>query len=706
MWYRVAALKPRLRPHVTISRQHYRGELWYLLDDKAHNRFHRFRPAGYAVLAAMDGSRTVDAIWRDLAELGDDRPTQDDIVQLLAQLDGADLLASDRRPDFAELAERAGANTRSKWIRRLAAPLFVQVPLVDPDRFLTLTAPLLRPLWSPLGFLLWLAVVGWGAVQAWLNWAALTHDLADRVLAADNLLILVLVFPLLKVLHELGHGYATKIFGGSVHDAGVLTMALLPMPYVDASTSTKFSPWRRIVVGASGMMVETFVAALAMALWLHIQPGAPRAAAFNVMLIAGVSTLVFNGNPLLRFDAYYILADLIGVSNLATRAARYYSYLLNRYVYGAPDVTSPAHTGGERLWFLAYAPASYLYRLTVLFSIAMLLAGLWRGLGAVLAVWTVSSALLLPLGRGVVYLVTSPTLRSRRLRAVSVTAGTLAALYALVFVLPLPSGTVAQGVVWAPEEAEVHAGVEGTLAALHVEPGAILARGQEIARLSDALLQDRAAIMQAERQEVALRYEAALGHDEVQAKMMGEQVAYFDASLKDLASRIDQLSIASPASGTFLASFAEDLPGRILKRGDLLGHVVASRDASIRVVVPQSEIELVRQDTHGIGLRFAHDPFTVLHVPAVTREVPVATRTLPSLALSVPAGGPISVDPSDPKKLQSIEVVFEMDLPLPAGVAIDRLGEKVAVRFDHGMRPLGWHIERSLRQLFLERFEL
>jgi putative peptide zinc metalloprotease protein len=196
------------------------------------------------------------------------------------------------------------------------------------------------------------------------------------------------------------------------------------------------------------------------------------------------------------------------------------------------------------------------------------------------------------------------------------------------------------------------------------------------------------------------------GKDEVQARMLREQISYFQAALKDTRDRLDALNVTSPGTGAFLAQLPQDLAGRYMKRGDLLGYVVAENAATIRVVVPQSDIDVVRQETGGIDLRFASDPFTARHVNAVDREVPVATRTLPSAALSVPGGGPISVDPSDSKKLQALEMVFEVDLPLPEGMKLDRLGERVAVRFDHGSRTIAWQLTRKIRQLFLERFEL
>ena len=138
-----------------------------------------------------------------------------------------------------------------------------------------------------------------------------------------------------------------------MHDIGIMLLVLLPVPYVEASAATVFkSKYRRAMVGAAGMAVELFVAAAAFYLWLLVEPGLLRAVLFNVMLIASVSTLLFNGNPLLRYDAYYILADLIEMPNLAARSLRYWGYLIERYLLGVHEAEPPdasrARSSGSR----------------------------------------------------------------------------------------------------------------------------------------------------------------------------------------------------------------------------------------------------------------------------------------------------------------------------------------------------------------------
>jgi putative peptide zinc metalloprotease protein len=706
-WFRAAGVRPRLRDHVRITRQHFRGERWFVLEDLVEGTVHRFAPAARRAIGLMDGSRTLDQIWIALAELGEERPTQDELIHLLAQMDGANLLATEWMPDLGEMSNRARRSASTKLWRRLSNPLYLRIPLVDPDRFLDATVGFVRPLWSVWGFLIWLAVVGWGAVQVASHWSALTHDLADRVLARDNLLILALTFPILKLLHELGHCYAAKIGGGSVHEAGVMTLIVMPVPYVDVSGASAFAnKWRRALVGAAGMLTELFCAAIAMMVWINAEPGFARAAAFNCVLIAGVSTLIFNGNPLLRFDAYFILSDLIEIPNLGQRAIRFYGYLVNRFAFGVRGLASPAHSRGEAVWFSFYAVASYAYRLWVMLSIALFVAGQLHGAGALLAVWTVASAVLYPIAQGLWFVVRGPALHQRRARAIGVTAGAVVVAALLLFAVRLPYGTVTQGVVWAPAGADVRAGAEGTMVRLAASPGAALETGAPVAKLTDTVLDARVALLGAQLREVELRELAAEQTDRVQAQMLRKQIAYFRSALDDMRARRAALDVTAPGAGRFLIAAPDDLDGRYLRRGELIGYVLDDAAVSVRVIVPQSEIELVREDTQGVDLRFSSDPMRELHVGQVSREVPTATRQLPSVALSTAGGGPIPVDPSDEHHLRALEMVFQVDVTLPEDADGYRIGERVYVRFEHGGRTVGWRISRSLRQLFLRRFEL
>ncbi|MFI4998981.1 MAG: peptidase M50, partial [Reyranellales bacterium] len=372
-WYRVAGLKLRLRSHTTIHRQVYRGKVWHVLVDPQTGRHHGLSELSNLMVCLMDGRRTMQDIWEATGQRSrDDPPTQDETIQLLAQLHGADLLQGEFPPDFDEMAERSVKASQRRMMAQLRNPMAVRVPLFDPNRLLELTMPLFRPLFTVAGFLAWLALVLSGFVLAVLHWPELTSDVADRVLAAENVAIIICIYPVVKSLHELGHAYATKIWGGEVHEIGIMLLVFIPVLYVDASASAAFKQkHRRIVVGAAGILVEMALAAIAMIVWVQGSPGLGRSIAFNVMLIGGVSTLLFNGNPLLRFDGYYIFSDLVEIPNLGSRANAYVLYLLQRELFRIDDVETPVVEPSEAKWLLGYAVLSFLYRMLVSLGIAL-----------------------------------------------------------------------------------------------------------------------------------------------------------------------------------------------------------------------------------------------------------------------------------------------------------------------------------------------
>jgi putative peptide zinc metalloprotease protein len=412
-WYRVAALRPQLRAHARIQRQRFRGQAWYVLHDSAAGKLHRFSPAAYRVIQLMDGERTLAAIWDEVAAAaGAAAPTQDEVIRLLAQLHAGDLLQADLPPDVEELAERSRKQKRQKLWQSFINPMSIRIPLWDPDNFLDRSWPLLKGLFGPLGPALWLLVVLPALLLAGLHWHELTANLSDQVLATRNLVLLWLVYPLLKALHELGHAYAVKSGEGEVHEMGIMLLVLAPIPYVDATAAGAFrSKWSRALVGAAGILVELFVAGIAMFVWVLVEPGLLRAIAFNVLLVAGASTLLFNGNPLLRYDGYYVLSDLIEIPNLGNRSNQYWQWLAKRYLFGLKSIERPPASVGERRWFVFYGAASFIYRTLVMIAITLFIAGEFFVVGVVLALWAAITMFALPIGKGLAYVLSSPELQ-------------------------------------------------------------------------------------------------------------------------------------------------------------------------------------------------------------------------------------------------------------------------------------------------------
>jgi len=704
-WYRVAALRPRLRGHVRMHRHHYRGELWYVLEDRVSRRMHRFNPPAHYVIGLLDGRRSVQEIWEAaISRFGDDAPTQDELIRLLGQLHAADVLQTEMTPDVAELLRRARLARRRGWMQRYLSPLAIRIPLADPDRWLERWLAWYRPLFSAGGALLWLALVAAASVLAAAHWTELTENLADRVLAPQNLLILVLAFPLVKLLHELGHACATKAWGGEVHEMGVMLLVFMPIPYVDASAASAFpATRRRVVVGAAGMLVETFVASLAMFLWIEAEPGAARAVLYNVMLIAGVSTVLFNGNPLLRFDGYYILTDLLQMPNLRARGQQYLTHLAETRLFGLRDGAFEAGRA-ERYWLVAFTIGSFAYRTLIMAAIALFVASEYFFVGVLLGLWVVGASLVLPIAKGIGYLASNPKLRRRRNRAIAMSAGLAGALAALLLAVPVPLWTSAEGVTWAPDDAVVHARTDGFVRRVVATPGEPVRRGRVLVEAEDPQLPPRIRALEAQLRLLDVRAQAELATDRVRSVITQEEIKAVQAELALAQERSAELTILSPADGVFLLDAAQDLPGRWLRKGHQVAFVVSPATARARVLVSQDDVDLVRERTGRVEVRLAGRLGETLEA-SLRREVPAASSRLPNLALSTLGGGMVPIDPRDASSPKALQGWFEFEIELPAKRAAT-LGERVYVRFEHGWEPLAWRMARSVRRLFMKRFAL
>ena len=485
---------------------------------------------------------------------------------------------------------------------------------------------------------------------------------------------------------------------------GLTLLVFVPIPYVDASAAAAIrSKYRRMLVSAAGMMVELFLAAIALFVWLNVEPGLVRLTAFNIMLIGGVSTLLFNGNPLLRFDAYFILKDAIEIPNLASRSARYVTYLAQRYLLAIKSAQSPATHAGERGWLLFYGVASTLYRLLMTFGIILFVAGKFFVIGILLAAWAAVMQLVVPAVKMASFVLFNAALDHRRARALAVSTAVLVTLGAIVFVAPLPFATHAEGVLWLPEQAQVHAGTDGVVTALLAEPFTAVHAGQPLLALQDPLLSARLKVLKAELDELSTRHRIEKLTDPVQASVISEQVVAKQAELDREGERAAQLIVKSASDGVFVLRRASDLAGRFVRQGEQIGFVLDRASMIVRVVVPQDRIGLVRESVLGVEVKLAES--LAQTIPAtLTRNVPAAQVRLPSRVLGSTGGGSIAVNPNDEEGLTPIQSVFQLDLSLSREPSAWRIGQRAYVKFDHGSQPLAQQWLRLGRQLFLRRF--
>ena len=708
-WYRVAGMRVRLRASVQVHRQRYRGDAWYVVEDPAANRFFRMSAGAYAFVGLLDGRRTVEEAWEGCQEqMGDDAPTQVEAIRVLGELYTSNLLRGEVAGDAAALFERHRTRVKREWAGRAASFLFMRIPLLDPDRFLSTWVPIAGRLFTPLGFVVWLLIVLLGVAGVLQEWGAFTSG-AGSVLSARNLGLMYVAFAGVKLLHELGHGFACKWFGrregtgGEVHALGVMMLVLMPVPYVDATSAWALrSKWRRMIVGAAGMFVELGVAGIAAMVWAGASEGIVRAIAYNVVFIASVSTLLFNANPLLRYDGYYILSDWLEIPNLAQRSKEQVYYMVKRWVWGMRDVRPPARSSGEAWLLGVYGVASGVYRLFVAAVIIMFISRQLFFVGVLAAVAAAAMMLVWPMLRFVGYVWTSPELMRVRGRAVLTSFGAAGMAAVLLGLIPAPDRVVVEGVVEARERVGVYAGADGFIIRATEDGTPVMGDAVLVVAQNQEMAAARAEALAAVRGAEA-RYRVALTKDPAEAQIRAEEVAALKERVASLDERIKGLVTESPIEGVWVCPATDSLSGRFVRRGEQIGEVVTEGDVRVRAVVGQRvAAALIAESAKGVEVRARGRGWTTYEGVA-GEPSPAGRRELTSGALADVAGGGVATEKGEHGGVVAREAQFEVPVDLEGEAPGLRVGQRVGVRFDLARKPLGVQFARAVRQLFQGR---
>lgn len=658
-WAPIAELSPQLRRHIRVYPQTYRGERWYVLRDLSNGRHLRFNSAAYQFIGQLDGDITVQEIWDRMTETAAEPLTQEEVAQILSQLFATDALRSGLPGDAKEFLNRYQHDRHMRRVRALVNPLSIRIRLLDPDRILNRALHWVRPLFSRAGVILWILVVGFASLLALINFSALSAAVNQDILAPSNVLLMGFVYVAIKTVHEFAHAFAVKVWGGEVHEMGITILVMVPIPYMDASAAWGFrEKYKRVLVGAVGILVELFLAAIALFIWLAVEPGLVKDAAFNAVLIGSISTLLFNANPLLRFDGYYVLQDLIEIPNLYTRASRYQLYWVQRYLFGLEQVRSPVTAAGEAVWFTLYGMAAFCYRLILLVVIVLFLVEEYLFIGVALACWSVINQLIVPGVRGFRYLLTGPQLAGRRMRAAGISALLIGGLCAGLVLLPVPLSTRAEGVVWIDDQAQIYSGAEGFVSQVLVESGTPVEPGMPVVQLHAPTLSMRINKLEARRRELETRGAAEYLQQRVQSGITKEELAAVNAELRLLREQASELVVHAEVSGTLVLPDERRLAGRYLRQGDLIGYVISPERLIVRVVVPQSDIGRLRQQVDRVEVRLAERPSHTLSAQ-ILREIPGGSTSLPSRALGAAGGGEIAVRLGNDQDLVAAEKVLK-----------------------------------------------
>ena len=564
-------LKVRMRPDLIIRKHHYQGQPSWVVKDPVGLKYFRFRDEEHAILTMLDGHVSLDQLKdRYEARFPPQKITTEEIARFIGNLHQSGLILTQRPGQGAQLLKRSDERKRQRIIAALTNILSLRFRGVDPQRFLTWLLRYTGWFFSPAAV--------FGCILLGLCAAALVTVRFDmfrarlpafhEFFAAGNWIYLGGALVVTKILHELGHGLSCRHFGGECHEIGVMMLVLTPCLYCDVSDSWMLpSKWRRAAIGAAGMYVELVIASIATFVWWSSAPGLLNNMMLSVMFVCSVSTVMFNANPLLRYDGYYILSDLLEIPNLRQKATAVCTGKLGAWCLGLEEHQDRYLPRTHHALFALYTIAAVIYRWVVVLAILYFLYhvlepyGL-KVIGQMFAIFSIGGMIGQPLwGLKKFFAVPGRWQQVKRPRLYA-TLGIAAALLAAVLAIPLPHR------VYCPVEIEpfkakpVYIEVPGRLVTLDAAPGKQVTAGEVLARLENLDVQLEVAQLQGRCDELAAKLLALemqrdtndpTGKEaEMQVKPTDEALASAQAQLKKRTEDLAQLTLVAPCDGTVL----------------------------------------------------------------------------------------------------------------------------------------------------------
>lgn len=719
-WYLVENLAPALRPEVTIRRQDYWGTLWYILTEPDNNAHFRLSQEGYAFVCMLDGRRTIQNIWETCQENGDEESlSQGEVIALLGRLHTSNLLQLDMPADTENLLRRRQEKRLKKLSSTLSSFLFLRIPLWTPDAFFTRHQRAGSLLFRPAGFICWLFLLVLASRALLLNSEIFILE-ARETLNPSNLPWFYGVIVLAKIVHECGHAFACKYFTakdgltGDVHSMGIMLMLFAPIPYIDVSSSVQIrSKWRRAAIGLAGVYSELFLAFLALLLWANTAEGTSlHLLARNCVIITSVTTLLFNINPLLRFDGYFVLSDLLGMPNLYQRSQAYIIYLTKKYLLGVDKAATVVHRRNEQIFYPVFATAAFLYRIIITVSIFLILENNFAFFGLLLSLGLFYVWFGLPALKGLAYMANGPELAGMRGKSFLRFALVCAMLAMLLLGIPVEDAVTVQGVVESRDQHLIFAEVEGTLASYAPTDTPVIKGKSLIVSIKNPGLVAEFKQMNLSLAVVKARLEYA--REQGDANQEGREAQEYQATLRQLAIlrlQVAKRSILSPVDGIWVAPELSRRHGEWIAKGDMLGSIYSPDKLRLRAVVDQFDAArlfaepILRAEFCISGRMDVHSPGGDLFTATPEGPpVPAGRRELIHPSLSVKAGGDIPTVEEPGGEEIAANHFFELRL-LPVKEAASMLypGSKVFVRLVFGEQSIGVQWIRRIRQFFTAR---
>lgn len=661
-----------LRTDLLISPQLFYGQLCFVIKDPVTLRYYRLQPVEHFLVQQFDGARTARDLLAILQQqFPEGSLTVQDVLRFVGMLHESHLLVGHGIGHAEWLTKRRAAAKRKRVLELAQNFLFFKVPLFHPDRLLgfldkTIGRVLFHKATGILSILL-VVVALWHVLMNADRFAQLPYNL----LSAQNLVVLYCVFIFTKIFHEFGHGLAAKHFGGEVSSMGVMLFVVTPSFYCDTSDAWMIpSRAARLWINAGGIVVELVLAAMATFVWLNTPPdGLINQIAINVMISCSVATLFFNANPLLRYDGYYFLADLLEIPNLMSKGRQFVGYYLQKYLLGLKPQLPP---DSKRARFLVtYALASSVYKWFVVFGIITLLYYFFEGygmgpIGIFLAVVYVLMTVIWPLAKSMQFLWKQRWDLTKRLSYMGGAAAAGMAVLALVASLPVRNSIREPLVVLSEADESVFVRTPGYVDEVLKDSGDFVKKGEIIVRLRDLALEQQ--LVKAEghlAQQMWQAEDEAIKNQPTLLAISQQTMQTYQKQIETLKQEIEELSLRAPIDGVIIREASlHRLRNNFLPASMNLCRVIRTDRLQARISLPQQKAALV-QTGMPVRLRLWSNPDLEIR-SSVGRISSTVSDQLVHPALGSHSKGEVDVQADDRGQVHSTSRRSTVVIDLPA----------------------------------------
>src|SRR3954470_1974816 len=599
-------LKVKLRPDLIIQPQFYEGMTHYVIKDPIALKYFRFKVEEYFLLQQLDGAQNLQDVKKSFERKY--RPQTisiEDLTRFVAQLHEAGLAQIDSPEQAKVLIRRRRKNRWKKVWQFIANILYIKIPIIDPEKLLTGMYPYFRWIFTPyfitasVGMMLAALTL---VVSQWSTFSARLPDF-QSLFNWHTIFYFWISLAIIKVIHEFGHGLTAKHYGGEVHEMGMLFLVLTPALYCDVTDSWLLpNKWHRIWISAAGIYVELFLASIATFVWFYSEPGLLNSLSMATMFICSINTVLFNANPLLRYDGYYVMADWLEIPNLRIKSTQFFAYLMQEKVLGLEIPVQNYLPKSRRYLFVTYSIASYLYRWVVTFSIIFFLSQVLKpyklqSVSYMLAVGALVPLLGMPVYQIGKFLRTPGRLRKVKKARAAGFAAAFVAMVAGVLLTPTPLRIQGTLVLTASKPEEIYAEVEGRLVELPVRDGEWVKKDTVIATLSNPEKQKELIQKTADYN---INFGKAMWYNrspELDNRALARQHQQMAEELEPMLEKINQqigkLTLMAGRDGQAIGVPHPETVGQWLKPGKPFCEVGDPHHLEAHLIVDQSDMDLI-----------------------------------------------------------------------------------------------------------------